>query len=184
MDLAMAVGASPVKEEVGVRRVPHPVTAVVALFTESRHPRLEQALVNGAVRIMAVGTIIEDRRMFKEEGTASFRVTGVTVFVYAGLFELRGIGRAVRVMAIGAGNFPFPQRHVRRTLELSQSLQVALEANLCLGPLIEENGLVSNLRELVLRARFLHDRMAVHAGDTAPRARPPLPLGLDAALTA
>lgn len=65
MDLAMAVGAAPVEEEVGVWPIPQPVTAVVTLVAESRHPYLEQPLVNGTVRIMAVGTIIEDRRMLK-----------------------------------------------------------------------------------------------------------------------
>lgn len=90
----------------------------------------------------------------------------------------------MRVVAIRTGNFSFPQRHVGRTLELRLSLQVALEANLCLRLLVEENGLVSDLGELILRAGLLHNRMAVNARDAAPRVRARLPIGLDAALMA
>jgi len=88
MDLAMAVGAAPVEEIVGVWPIPQPVSAIVTLVAESRHSYFEQALVNGTVGIMAVGTIIEDRRMLKEEGSPPLSMTGVTVLVHAGLYEL------------------------------------------------------------------------------------------------
>lgn len=90
----------------------------------------------------------------------------------------------MRVVAIRTGNFSFPQRHVGRTLQLRFSLQVALEANFRLGLLGEKNGLVLDLRELILRARLLHNRMAVNARDAAACVRARLPIGLDAALMA
>lgn len=90
----------------------------------------------------------------------------------------------MRVMAIGTGNLSFPQRHVRRALELRLSLQVALQANLRLGLLIEENGLISNFRELILRACLLHNRMAVNARDAAASVRASLPIRLDSMLVA
>ena len=84
----MTVGAAPVEEVVGVWPIPQPVSAVVTLVAQPRHPHFEQPLVNGAVGVMAVGTIIEDRRMLKQERSSSLCVTGVTVFVHAGLYEL------------------------------------------------------------------------------------------------
>jgi len=59
---------------------------------------------------------------------------------------------------------------------------VALQANLSLGLLGKENGLVLDLRELILGARLFHYCMAVNAGDAPPRVRARLPIGLDAAL--
>jgi hypothetical protein len=84
----MAVGAAPVEGVVGVRPIPQSVRAIVTLVAQPRHPYLEQPLVNGTVGIMAVSTIIEDRRMLKEKRSSSLRMTGVTVFVHAGLYEL------------------------------------------------------------------------------------------------
>lgn len=43
----------------------------------------------------------------------------------------------MRVVAIGAGNLPFPERHVSRTLHLSAAQLMALEANLHLRLLDE-----------------------------------------------
>jgi hypothetical protein len=88
MDLAMAVGAAPVEEKVRVLPIPISVRTIVTLRTKPRHAYFEQPLVNGTVGIMAVGTIIEDRRMLKEKGTASLCVAGVTIFVHAVLYEL------------------------------------------------------------------------------------------------
>ena len=88
MDLAMTVGTATVEVEVGFRPVPQPVTAIVTLVAEPRHSYFEQPLINRAVGIMAVGTLIEDRRMLEEEGTPPLCITGVTVLVHAGLYEL------------------------------------------------------------------------------------------------
>jgi hypothetical protein len=88
MDLAMTVGAAPVEEKVRVLPIPISVRTIVTLRTKPRHAYFEQPLVNGTVGIMAVSTIIEDRRMLKEKRSSSLRMTGVTVFVHAVLYEL------------------------------------------------------------------------------------------------
>jgi hypothetical protein len=88
MDLAVTVSTAAVKVVVRVRSVPQPVGAIVTLVAEPRHPHLEQALVDRAVRVVAVGTIIENRRMLKEKRASSLCMTGVTVLVHAGLYEL------------------------------------------------------------------------------------------------
>jgi hypothetical protein len=84
----MTVGTTAVEVEIGVGPVPQPVSAIVTLVAKSRHSHFQQALVNGTVRIMAVGTIIEDRRMLKEKRASSLCMTSVTVLVHTGLYEL------------------------------------------------------------------------------------------------
>ena len=66
MYLAMTVGAAPIKEENRVftprsHRVPgnH-----MALRAHSRIGNFEQPVIDGAMRLMAVGTTINRRRMF------------------------------------------------------------------------------------------------------------------------
>jgi hypothetical protein len=87
-------------------------------------------------------------------------------------------------MAIDAGDLPFPHRHVGRTIKLGFTLQVALKANVCLGPLSEKDGLILDASELILRARLLHYRMAIDASDAAASVRARLPISLDSALVA
>ena len=53
-----------------------------------------------------------------------------------------------------------------RAHELGLSLQVALAANLYLGPLVKEDGLVADLGELETIRGLLHDRVAVGANDS------------------
>ena len=88
MDLTMTIGAAPVEIEIGIWSIPQAMAAVVTLVTESRLPYFEQFVIDRTVRVMTVGTIIEDRRMLKQERSSSLCVTGVTVFVHAGLYEL------------------------------------------------------------------------------------------------
>ena len=88
------------------------------------------------------------------------------------------------VVAIGAGNLSFPQGHVGRTLELRLPLKVTLDANLRLGLLIEKDGLIPDLRELIFIARLLHNRMTIDASYSSARVRACLPIGLDASLMA
>ncbi len=61
---------------------------------------------------MTVGTVLEHRRMLPEKRAAPFAVAAVTVLVDAGLYELRRVGRAVRVMAARASDLSFSERHV------------------------------------------------------------------------
>ena len=88
MGLTMTIGAAPVEIEIGIWSIPQAMAAVVTLVTESRLPYFEQFVIDRTVRVMTVGTIIEDRRMLPEKGAAPFAVTGVTVLVDARLYEL------------------------------------------------------------------------------------------------
>jgi len=84
----------------------------------------------------------------------------------------------VWVMAIGAGQLPFSERHVGRAHELGPSLQVALAANLSLGSLVEKRSLIVDLGELEAIRGLFHDGVAVDAGDTTARMRACLPVRL------
>jgi hypothetical protein len=120
----------------------------------------EKPVINSSVRLMAVATVFKRRRMFPQKRSAPLGVAGVTVFIDAGLLELRRIGGAVRIMAVRTGYLALSHRHMRRAHELGFSLQVALAANFGLRPLVKERRLLANLDELILVGRFLHQRMA------------------------
>ncbi len=126
MNLAMAIGAAAVEEEIGVCSIPLAVAAVVAFIAKSRYPHLEQPVVCRTVRLVTAGTVFHDWCVLPEERTSSFRVTAVAVLIDARLDELRRIRRAVRVVTARAGNLPFSNRHVGRALELRFALQMAL----------------------------------------------------------
>ena len=117
----MTLGAAPVEETTDFLRIIGSV-AGVTLGTEPRHAIFKQAVIVAAVRFMAIGAIIRNRRMLKKVGPSSLRMASVAVFVNAGLFKLRRIWRAVRIVAIGACDFPFPERHVRGAHELGFAL--------------------------------------------------------------
>ena len=61
---------------------------------------LEQPVIDGSVRLVTVATVLKRRRMLPEERPSSLGVASVTVFIDAGLLELRGIGGAVRIVAV------------------------------------------------------------------------------------
>jgi hypothetical protein len=50
------------------------------------------------MRLVTIGTIFHHWWMLVQERAASFGMAGVTILVDAGLFELRRIGRAVRIV--------------------------------------------------------------------------------------
>lgn len=186
MDLAMTVGAASVKKE-DRSRWPrrHGVTRrIVARGAEPRVRDLEKPVIDGSVRLVAVGTVLKHRRMLPQKWPAPFGMAGVTVFIHAGLLELRRIGGAVRIVAVGTGKLAFSQRHVRRAIELGFSLQVALTANLGLSSLVKERRLLTNLDELILIGRLFHHLMAGDTSQPAARVRTGFPIGLDAALMA
>ena len=89
MDLAVTIGAAPIEKEDRIaspwsRRVP----AHMALGAQPRVGDFQQPVIDGAVRLMAVGAIVECGRMFIKERPSSFGMAGVTVLVDAGLLEL------------------------------------------------------------------------------------------------
>ena len=111
-------------------------------------------------------------------------MAGVTVFIHAGLLELRRIGGAVRIVAVRTGKLALSQRHVRRAIELGFPLQVALTANLGLSSLVKERRLLANLDELILIGRLFHHLMAGDASQAAAGVGTCLPVGLNAVLMA
>jgi hypothetical protein len=184
MDLTVTVRAAPVEEEVGIWPIPQSVSAVVTLVAESRYTYFEQPIIDGTVRFVAIVTIFEDRRMLKEERASPLGMALVASLVHACLYELRGIGRAVRVVAIGAAYFSFSHRHMRRTHELGFSLQVALAAHLNRGPFVEKRSFVIQLRQLVPVGRFLHHGVTIDAGEAPTGMGAGFPVGLYSLLVA
>src|SRR4029450_9960109 len=71
-----------------------------------------------------------------------------------------------------------------RAHELGFSLQVALTTNLGLGPLVKERRLLTNLGELILVGRPLHQRMAGDTSQPAVCVGTRFPIKLHAALMA
>ena len=94
----------------------------VALLAEPGHADLQQLRACGTMRVMAVGAIFHHRRMLPQEGPAPFRMTLVAGLVDRAFDQQLGIGSSVRIMAIGASDLPFPERHVSRALHLSAAL--------------------------------------------------------------
>ena len=88
MDLAVTVGAAAVEEEPGIAipRGAGMLRVYVTLSAKSRIRDFQQPVVYRAVRLMAIGAIFNDRRMFPEKRPAPFRMTGITVLVNACLF--------------------------------------------------------------------------------------------------
>ena len=84
----MTVGAAPVEEEVGIFPHRRSVRINVTIVAKPRLTHFEQPVIDGTVGLVAVDTILEDRRMLKEKRSAPFRMAGVTVLVHAGCFEL------------------------------------------------------------------------------------------------
>jgi hypothetical protein len=161
MDLAVAVGAAPVKEKHRSRRprADRVTRAHMTLGAEPGISNLEKPVIDGPVGLMAIRAIFKGRRMRPEKRPPPLGMTGVTVFIDTGLLELGRIGGAMRIMAIRADELSFSERHMGRAIELRVSLQVTLAANFYLCPPVKEGRLLTHLRELLV-ARLLHQSMA------------------------
>jgi len=183
VDLAMTVRAAPVEKTARLWRIIRSVTGVT-LGAEPRQAHFEQAVVDGTVGFMAIGTIVRSRGMLMKEGTSPFRMAGITVLIDARLLELRRIWRAVRIVAIRTGNLSFLHGHVGRAHQLRFSLQMALPAYFRLRSFVEERRFVADFGKLIAVTGLFHYRVAVDAGDAAARVRARFPVGLRAALVA
>jgi len=131
----------------------------VALGAEPGVRDLEQPVIDGSVGLMAIGATFKRRRMRPEKRPSPLGMAGVTVFIDAGLLELRRIGGAMRIMAIRADELSFSERHMGRAIELRVSLQVTLAANFYFRPPVKEGRLLTHFGELLV-ARLLHQSMA------------------------
>src|SRR5512132_1488296 len=101
---------------------------VVSLLTEVGTRPYEQLVVVGAMRLMTVETTLTHGCVFPEERPPLFGVTGVADVVDRIPVQERAGRRAVRVVAVDAGDLPFGQRHVRPPAELRALLRVTLGA--------------------------------------------------------
>lgn len=156
----------------------------VTLSAQPWVSNFEEPVVYRAVRLVTIAAILQNRRMLPKKRPAPLGVAHVTGFINACLYELRRIRSSVRVMAVGAGHFPFPNRHVGRAHELGFSLQMALAANLSLRSLIKKRSLIADLRQLESVGGFLHDRVAVGANNSTSGMRACFPVGLNSFLMA
>jgi hypothetical protein len=117
MDLTVAVRAAAIEEKNRGRRAwsGRMLRGHVTSSAESRVGNLEQPIIHGPVRFMAVGTIFHCGWMLPKEGTASFGVARVTVFIDAVLLQLSWARASVRIVTVSAGHFSLADGHVRRT---------------------------------------------------------------------
>ena len=88
----------------------------------------------------------------------------------------------MRIVAIGANEFPLSERHMGGAHELGLSLQMTLTANFYFCPPIEKWRLFTDLNELIPIGCFLHHGMAIDSANAAARVRARVPVSLDAAL--
>lgn len=88
------------------------VRIAVALLAEERPCHLEQLILVGPMRIMAVQAAFPDRCVFPEKRATLFRVAGVAGLVDRVPLEHRFGGGSVWIMTVHAGHFPLWQRHV------------------------------------------------------------------------
>ena len=154
----------------------------VALSAQPRVGNFEQAIVNRAVRLMASGAILQDRRVFPQKRSSPLRVTGVTVLIDTWLNELRLIRRSVRIVTVRTGELSFSKRHMGGAHELRFPLEMALAADLRLRALAKKRRAVVDLGELISVGGLFHDGVAVNATHAPPRVRARFPIGLHAAL--
>jgi hypothetical protein len=154
----------------------------MALGAEPGVSNLEQSVVDGSVRLVTVSAIFKRRWMHPEERAPPLGMTGVAVFINTGLFELCRIGRAMRIVATRANEFPLSERHMGGAHELGLSLQMTLTANFYFCPPIEKWRLFTDLNELIPIGCFLHHGMAIDTANAAARVRARVPVSLDAAL--
>ena len=77
---------------------------------------------------MAVNTVLHYGRVFPEERSTSFSVATQAILIHCGLPKLAWIGRAMGVVATGAGHFAFPIWHVRGALQLRSAHLVTAKA--------------------------------------------------------
>src|SRR6266404_1897482 len=171
--MGMAIGAAAVEVLDGTERLRlcWVAAAVVAVIANARHPNLQQLRIVAAVGFVTVGAVFEHWRVLPQEWAAPLGVTAQAILISGALDELLGIRRAVRIMATGAGDFPFTIRHVRGALQLRAAHLVTLQAQLRLPELhtlIVRKGLAVARIGRDADVHALLDLVAVRAGD-APR---------------
>ena len=105
----------------------------MAALAKSRFPGVQQLRLTRAVWIMAVGAVLHCRGMFPQERTPMLCMTVVAGLVDRGLNQHGWIRRSMRVMAVGASDLAFSERHVGRAIYLGTAHLVTAETDLGLG---------------------------------------------------
>src|SRR5574337_347199 len=120
MDLLVAVNAASVDDEprsgpgiVWIRRMPR---LYMTLLAEAGNPDLQEPLIGGAVRLVAVRTALRNRRMFPKKWSALLGMALEAVVIDRIFPEHRLRGGPMRVMAVAATDLSLAQRHVRAPL--------------------------------------------------------------------
>jgi len=114
VDLTVAVRAATVEEKHRSRRPRRNrmLHGHVALGAKPRVGNLEQTVVDGAMRLVAISAIFKRRRMRPKKRAAPLGMARVAVFIDTGLFELCRIRRPVRIVATGADELSLSQGHM------------------------------------------------------------------------
>src|ERR1051326_6654349 len=188
VDVGMAVQAAArerVRASAGAGEV-REVTAVagrlMALLAQHGLAHLEQVRRGRAVRVVAVGAVFRDRRGGGGGGAARRRAAGRPAFLHvaavAGVVD--GVAqhhdapdRAVRVVAVGAGDQSFADRMARGAVDLDALHLVAGEAHFGLSELVAHAvglgvqlvaGRAGDVVALVRAARPVHALASLVAG--------------------
>ena len=109
------------------RRVP---TRYMARGTQIGRPVLQQCGVVGTMRGMTVGAVIAGWRVFPQEWTAFFGVTGIAGLVHRVFMQQLRAAGTMRIVAIRAGHLAFLYRVMGGTVGLRALLLVTGEAHL------------------------------------------------------
>lgn len=114
MNLTVAVRAAAIEEKHrgGRPRRNWMLHRHMALGAEPGVGNLEQTVVDGAMRLVAISAIFKRRRMRPKKRTAPLGMARVAVFIDTGLFELCRIRRPVRIVATGADELSLSQGHM------------------------------------------------------------------------
>jgi hypothetical protein len=104
------------------------LTFIVTLLAKSGPLGLQQPVMLGSMREMAVQTVLAHRWMLPKERASFFCVARQAVFVDGSLSEEGGANAAMRIVAVGAGYFAFAHWHMRRPHELGAPELMTLEA--------------------------------------------------------
>lgn len=119
----------------------------VALLAQPGCTRLQQGLVIGTVRHMAVGTVLANRRVFPQERPAFFRVAVVTRIVHGGGCQQCGAGAAMGFMTVGTDLQTFPDRVRGAAQKIGPLRAMAVQAQIGLGGALSNR--VARIVELV-----------------------------------
>lgn len=142
----------------------------MTLLAKFRRAGFQQLRIGRAVGFMAIAAILDNRRVLPKKGTAPLGVATVAILIQRRLDQLFRIGRAMRVVATGAGNLAFAEGHMRRALQLCAAHLMALQAEFRLLQLqffhsAQRSVIAAFAREPDFSSS--HDLMAVYADDSA-----------------